>query len=169
MRYYFYKNKIRTSIQDMTEVSGFVEFTEEQKEFYLANPDASVNEVRNCKLRTPYVPYTPTLEETKTGYIDGLSNMSLGVMEHNMPNYKIVNSLASLNDDNKSIYNYTVANANVEEYNHNGTILRNIFYTYKTKIEESTTVEDATDAFNAGEEAYDNFVWEKFDEFNSVE
>lgn len=71
--YYYFKTKngvttiVRWSVRINTTINrNYVELTPEQVEFYLAHPDASVEEVRNCQLYEPYVEPTPELEELRS-------------------------------------------------------------------------------------------------------
>lgn len=65
--YYFFRNRIVSFNTKLIAAfnSAYVELTPEQVEFYLAHPEASVEEVRNCKLYEPYIEPTPELEELR--------------------------------------------------------------------------------------------------------
>lgn len=65
--YYFFRNRIVSFNTKLIAAfnSAYVELTPEQVEFYLAHPEASVEEVRNCQLYEPYVEPTPELEELR--------------------------------------------------------------------------------------------------------
>lgn len=64
---------INTGIMNM-----FVELTNEQRNFYLEHPTATVKEVEACELTPPYVPPVPSIEEVRT---DALADLDKSARE----------------------------------------------------------------------------------------
>ena len=73
-KYYYFK--LRNGVEYEIKVTiininttinrNYRELTDEQREFYIANPTATVQEVVNCQLTPPYVPQTPDVQEYAT-------------------------------------------------------------------------------------------------------
>jgi hypothetical protein len=70
--YYIIKNRITDFNYELNPAEfNYQKLTSEQVDFYLANQNASINEVLNMTLNTPY---TPTLDDLKNNKINSLDN-----------------------------------------------------------------------------------------------
>lgn len=143
MKYYIYNNKeikIREQAVDTDMFTQYIEMTDSQVAFYLANPNASVDEIKNCKLLP--TPPLPTLEEVKLFAIERLSLLSLEVYNECMPAYKFNNALMSIitNENTQNgIYDTLQATQIITTANDIGTLCRNQYYILKERIEACTT------------------------------
>lgn len=143
MKYYIYNNtkiKIREQQVDTSMFTQFVEMTDEQISFYLANPNASIEEIKNCQLQP--TPPLPTLEDVKLFAIERLSLLSLEVYNECMPAYKLNNALMSIitNENTQNgIYDTLQATQIITTANDIGTLCRNQYYILKERIEACTT------------------------------
>ena len=91
MRFFYFKikNNIYKSIEEFdykintTLNPCWKELTEEQTEFYLEHPTASIKEIRECQLQPPYIPPVPTIKEIREeaiGEIDKKSRNTIGAV-----------------------------------------------------------------------------------------
>lgn len=79
-RYYFVKDRtIECFITEMP-LPNFVELTDEQYEFWQANPNASIQEVKNCQLNQPCIAPVLSLSELKEIAIDEIDKESRSVI-----------------------------------------------------------------------------------------
>lgn len=122
---------------------NFKKMTDEQREFYLANPTASVMEVWNCELIPPYVPPTQDVEDYKTYMITELENACYGSvkvisLEYAMAMDKIQNITAD------SYYTLTQATQVLKDFRSQSKHAMEVRNAYKPQIEVATTI-DAID------------------------
>ena len=138
MKYYYIYNderiKVRDNAVDTALFKAYVELTDEQREFYIANPTASVAEVKRCELYPR--PQEPTLEEVRESAIKELSDYSLETGEKVVPSYKVQNAqITLLGNIASAIYTVEEAQDIVSFANEVGKECRTLFYESKTRIE----------------------------------
>lgn len=130
--------EINTAIMRM-----YRELTNEQREFYLAHPTASVQEVVNCQLTPPYVPPTPDVQEYAAQKVRELKEacyaaVNITSLEYAMAIDKVENITAD------SFYSLTEAKSVVADFRTQSKKAMTVFTTYKLKIEVAASV-DAVD------------------------
>lgn len=139
--YYFVRGvKIERFITPMYG-SWFVELTYEQREFYLANPNATVQEVVNCQLTSPYVPPTPDVQEYAADKVKELKkacygSVSVTSLEFAMAIDKVLNIAAD------SYYSLPEARQVVSDFRSQSKHVMQVYDTYKQQIESAKTIED---------------------------
>lgn len=116
------------------------EMTNEQKEFYLEHPTASVMEVWNCQLIPPYVPPTPNVQEYASMRVKELkdacyASVKITDLEYAMAEDKVNNVLAD------SYYSLTEANAILALFRTQSKKAMQVYDTYKSRIEAAVSVE----------------------------
>lgn len=117
------------------------ELTTEQREFYLANPTAKVQEVVRCELNPPYVPPTPDLQEYIVQKVKELKDacygsISVTSLEYAMALDKIENP-ASI----ACYYNLTKAIQVRDDFRSQSKHAMQVLDTYKPQIESAQTIE----------------------------
>lgn len=145
MTYYYYFVRGRKIERFITPMYGswFEELTPEQLEFYLANPNATVQEVINCQLNPPYVPPTPDLQEYIAQKVKELkdacyASVTVTTLEYAAAKDKINNITA------ESYYSLTEANKVVNSFRTQSKKALTVYNAYKPQIEVASTV-DAVD------------------------
>jgi hypothetical protein len=153
--YYYFKlrNGVEYAIKEMvTQINtnimrNFRELTPEQREFHLANPTASVQEVVNCELTPPYVPPTPDLQE----YID----KKLSELKEACYNAVTVTSLEFAMAIDKAnnltadcYYNITQARQVLSDFRSQTKAAMGVYDTYKLQIEEAESIEAVDTLYN---------------------
>ena len=139
MNYYFVKTDRGEVIQEKLETincemfTDFTELTGEQKTFYLTNPTASIQEIKNCALNVV------SLEDYKAQKIEELSQLSKDT------SYKLLTIEQRENLDCE-LPNLPYTQEQRIALNLN---CRNEFYRVKTLILEATTIEGVDFAFNS--------------------
>lgn len=154
-QYYYFKMRLGkpyeikvTIIHINTDINRiYVEMTEEQKEFYLEHPTASVQEVWNCEIIPPYVPPTPDVAEYAVQKIRDLkeacySAVSVTSLEFAMAIDKVENPTASC------YYNLTDAKAVVSSFRSQSKTAMEVFDTYRPQIETASTIESIDVLYN---------------------
>jgi hypothetical protein len=79
MNYYIYKGVILNTEADLSAKDGIIVLNEEQIQFYIDNPTATIGEIINCEL----VDNTPTLEQVKAMCIEMVSRNYTAVIDDN--------------------------------------------------------------------------------------
>lgn len=153
MFYYIFcdkKIKVRDTAVKTAVFPQYVEMTPEQVEFYLANPTASVEEIKKCELiEIERIP----LDKYKIDSINAISSYSLNVSRTIIPDYKVQNAIVCLNTNcGNHIYPSEECQSILNSYNNIGKTCRDMFYSYKTRIEDCATHEEVdtitTEAYN---------------------
>lgn len=134
--------EINTSIMKM-----YRELTDEQREFYLATPAATVQEVVNCQLTPPYVPPTPDVQEYATMKAKELkevcyNSVSVTSLEYAVAEDKVNNVLAD------SFYSLTEANAVLTSFRSQSKKALTVVNTYTPNILAASTIEDVDTLYN---------------------
>lgn len=127
--------KINTSMMRM-----YTEMTDEQRDFYLEHPAASVMEVWNCELVPPYVPPTPDVQEYAANKIKQLKDacynaVTVNSLEFAMAIDKVENPTASC------YYSLTKAQKVVADFRSQSKAAMTVFDTYSPQIEAASTIE----------------------------
>lgn len=150
--YYYYfvthlfgRVTIEKFITHMT-LSGYEQLTYEQVEFYLANPTASIEEVRKCELNPPYVPPSPSIvelqedarRELKTTYAAVMSRYSdlevaMAITSHL--------ALTTLTIADKCPYTLREANNIIDGFNSLAKDAKSIYDRYHALLGEQMTEE----------------------------
>ena len=125
----------------------YVEMTAEQKEFYLANPTATVMEVWNCELVPPYVPPTPDVAEYAARKVGELKescyeSVAITSLEFAMATDKCENITAD------SYYSLTEARQVVADFRTQSKAAMTVYDTYRPQIEAATTIEAVDALYN---------------------
>ena len=139
-----------TSIEINTNIMRmYRELTQEQREFYLENPTATVQEVVNCQLTPPYVPPTPELQ----GYIEQklkelkdacYATVSVTSLEYAMANAVLAGT--SLTYTGERFYSTNDAKAVMKQFMDESYHAMTVYSTYEPQIEVAASVE-AVDTF----------------------
>lgn len=148
MNYYFIKgqNKVftREDLIDTTLFPQWTKLTEEEENFYLANPTVSVHEIKNLQINTPTPTHEVTLEEYKIQAIAECSNLSLTRIGELVPSYRILNCIVSqqaIANNQTPIYPQEQIDVYMAEANTAGSLCRMEFYRLQTEIDNAATKE----------------------------
>lgn len=139
--------EINTAIMRM-----YRELTDEQREFYLAHPTASVQEVVNCKITPPYVPPTPDVQEYAAQKVRELKEAcyaAVGItsLEFAMAIDKVENITAD------SFYSLTEAKKVVADFRTQSKKAMTVLSTYRQRMEAATSIENVDEIYNQAIEA----------------
>lgn len=148
MYYYFFRNRIVIFAIRLNLIlnKGFVELTDEQQDFYLANPAASVEEVRKCELNHPYIPPAPSIvqlqddakSQLKEAYIAKMSRYSdLQVVGAISSHY----ALTTLTIGDTTPYTLSESKNIIEGFNSLMKSAKQVYDRHKKNIEDATTKE----------------------------
>lgn len=157
MHYYFFRNRIVVFAIPVNLLfnKGFVELTDEQREFYLANPTASIEEVRNCELNHPYVPPVPSIVQLQEDAKIQLKDKYIAVMSRytDLQVAMAVTShlaLTTLTVADKCPYTLKEANDIIEGFNSLGKDAKTIYDRYIALLDEQMTEDDIDNTLAAG-------------------
>lgn len=143
--YYFVRGvKIERFITPMYG-SWFVELTPEQKEFYLANPNATVQEVVNCQITPPYVPPTQDVQEYAAQKAKELKDACYGAITIDKVQCEMANCVlagTTVTYSGKRHYTKLQAMAIMKQFMDESDKVSTIYETYKPQIEAASTIED---------------------------
>lgn len=143
--YYFVRGvKIERFITPMYG-SWFVELTPEQKEFYLANPNATVQEVVNCQITPPYVPPTQDVQEYAAQKAKELKDACYGAITIDKVQCEMANCVlagTTVTYSGKRHYTTLQAMAIMKQFMDESDKVSTIYETYKPQIEAANTIED---------------------------
>ena len=149
MTYYYYFVRWKKIERFITPMYGswFEELTTEQREFYLANPNATVQEVVNCQLAPPYVPPTPDVQEYAAQKVKELkdacyASVSVSDLEFAMAIDKTENITAD------SYYSLVEAQRVVSTFRSQSKKAMTVYDTYKPQIEAESTIEAIDTLYN---------------------
>lgn len=154
-KYYYFKVKngspyqIKVSlIQINTNINRmYVKMTNEQKEFYLEHPTATVTEVWNCELTPPYVPPTPDVQEYAASRVAELKNacyasVTVTDLEFAMAIDKAENIAAD------SYYSFPEAQSIVSAFHSQSKHAMQTFDTYSVQMLAASTIEAIDSLYN---------------------
>lgn len=154
-KYYYFKlrngNPYQIKVElfpiNTTIMRNFVEMTQEQQEFYLEHPTATVMEVWNCELTPPYVPPTPDVSEYAAQKVKELkdacyASLTITSLEYATAEDKVNNVLAD------SFYSLTEANRVLADFRTQSKKALTIISTYAPQIEAASTIEAIDTLYN---------------------
>lgn len=163
--YYFYtKNGVTTIVKKFFALNmnlyGYKEgkriyyelLTDEQESFYLNNPEASVNEVRNCMLNEPPTPQTQSIIQIREYYKNKLKEAYYAKMSE-YSDLDVVGAISShyanttLSISNVTPYTASEAKNIIEGFNSLMKSAKAVYELHKTSIESATTEEDIDNEF----------------------
>lgn len=158
-KYYYFKlrNGVEYEIKETiihintTINRNYRELTEEQKEFYLANPTATVQEVVNCQLTPPYVPPTPDVQEYIEQKLKELkdacyNSVSVTSLEYAMSNAVLAGT--SLTYTGEKYYSTNDAKAVMKRFMDESYHAMTVYDTYSAQIEIAASVEAVDTLYN---------------------
>jgi len=142
-----YKIKVRNIPINTTIMAMYREMTTEQREFYLANPTATVMEVWNCELTPPYVPPTPDVQEYAAMKVRELhdvcyASVTITSLEYAAAEDKVNNVLVD------NFYSLTEANKVLADFRTQSKKALTIISTYTPQIKEASTIEAIDTLYN---------------------
>ena len=134
--------RINTAIMTM-----YRELTDEQREFYIAHPTASIHEIVQAHLNPPYVPPTPDVQEYAAQKVKELKEACYGSvtvtsLEYAMAEDKVNNVLADC------YYSLTEAKNVVADFRSQSKKAMQTFDTYRPRIEAASTIEAVDTLYN---------------------
>lgn len=126
--------------------------TQEQVDFYLQNPSASIQEVIDCQLTPPYVPPTPDVQEYASMRVKELkdacyASVTITSLEYAVAEDKVNNVLAD------SYYSLTEANRVLSDFRTQSKKALTVINTYTPRIEAASTIEEVNTIYNQAIEA----------------
>ena len=154
-KYYYFKLRNGEPYQIKVELfpintiimRNFVEMTQEQQEFYLEHPTATVMEVWNCEITPPYVPTTPDVQDYAAQKVKELkdacyASVSVSDLEFSMAIDKTENITAD------SYYSLVDARQVVSDFRAQSKKAMTVYDTYKPQIEAASTIEAIDTLYN---------------------
>lgn len=143
--------EINTNIMVM-----YRELTPEQREFHLANPTATVQEVVNCQHTPPYVPPTPELQDYITQKLKELkdacyASVSVTSLEYAMANAVLAGT--SLTYTGKKYYSTNDAKSVMKQFMDESYQAMTVYDTYAPQIEIAQSVEAVDTLYDQAIEA----------------
>jgi len=129
----------------------YVEMTDEQRDFYLANPDASVTEVWNCELEPPYVPPAQDVQAYAAQKVAELKqasydSVSVDDMECAMANAVLAGTAIAYSGDR--YYDTAEAKAVMKTFMDESAHAKRVFDTYRPMIEAASTKKIIDDLYD---------------------
>lgn len=139
--------RINTAIMTM-----YRELTDEQREFYIAHPTASIHEIVQAHLDPPYVPPTPDVQEYAAMRVKELKEACYGSvavtsLEYAMAEDKVNNVLADC------YYSLTEAQRVCSDFRTQSKKAMQTFDTYRPQILAASTIEAIDTLYNQAIEA----------------
>lgn len=123
------------------------ELTTEQREFYLANPTAKVQEVVRCELNPTYVPPTPDLQEYIEQKLKELNDACYGSVTVTSLEYAMAEDKSNhITAD--SYYSLVEANQVLSDFRSQSKHAMTVLNTYKSQIEAAQSVESVDDIYD---------------------
>lgn len=122
---------------------SYVTMTDEQLNFYLGNPTATVMEVWNCQLTPPYVPPEQDVQEYAAMKVKELkdacyASITIDKLQHSMANAVLAGT--SITYTGKRHYSKTEAIAVMKQFMDESDKAATVYETYKPQIEKATTI-----------------------------
>lgn len=165
-KYYYFKNASGRRYVEVTTFPvntsinpSFEELTEEQAEFYMEHPEASISEITKCRLNPTPEPYVQTLAELKEEKLHDLCVMSLETVGLFCSSYQFANaqsSLYAIENGLTPFYDEATSRHYIEEYLRVGILCRNMYYETKALIEGAASKFDVNAAFDDAMEYYNS-------------
>lgn len=130
----------------------WVMLTNEQREFYLANPTATVKEVKQCHLDQPPTPSDPDIDEAREQALNDLKFMYADKMGR-YSDLQVVGAISShyalttLTIGDTTPYTLSDAKNIIEGFNSLMKSAKAVYDRHKKNIENATTEEDIDNEF----------------------
>lgn len=134
----------------------YQEMTNEQKEFYLEHPTATVMEVWNCELTPPYVPPEPDVAEYANEKVKELKDACYGSVTIDELQYAMANAVlagTSIAYAGKKHYSTSEAIAIMKQFMDESDKAVSVYETYKSRIESASSIEAVDTLYNQAIEA----------------
>lgn len=159
--YYFYTpligaERIEKTITPMIGLR-WVELTDEQREFYIDNPTATVKEVKQCHLDPPPTPPDPDIEEVRTQTLSELKTLYCNKMDR-YSDLQVVGAISShyalttLTISDNVPYTMSEAKNIIEGFNSLMKSAKAIYDRHKKNIEDATTKDVIASELEAAKE-----------------
>ena len=153
MTYYYYFVRGKKIERFITPMYGswFEELTPEQLEFYLANPNATVQEVINCQLNPPYVPPTPDLQSYIAQKVKELKDACYASVTVTSLEYAMANAVlagTSLIYSGDRYYTTIQAKAVMKQFMDESNHAMTVYDTYTPQIEAAQSIESVDTIYN---------------------
>lgn len=134
--------RINTAIMTM-----YREMTDEQREFYIAHPTATIHEIVQAHLDPPYVPPTPDVQEYAAQRVKELKEACYGSvavtsLEYAMAEDKVNNVLADC------YYSLTEAQKVCSDFRSQSKKAMQVLDTYRPRILAASTIEAVDTLYN---------------------
>ena len=157
----YYNFKLRNGVEYEIKVTvihinttinrNYRELTDEQREFYIANPTATVQEVVNCQLTPPYVPPTPDVQDYINSKLKELkdacyASVSVTSLEYAMANAVLAGT--SLTYTGEKYYSTNDAKAVMKRFMDESYHAMTVYDTYSAQIEVAVSVEAVDTLYN---------------------
>ena len=163
-KYYYFK--LRNGVEYEIKVTiihinttinrNYRELTEEQREFYIANPTATVQEVVNCQLTPPYVPPTPDVQDYINAKLKDLKDACYASVSVTSLEYAMANAIlagTSLTYTGEKYYSTNDAKAVMKRFMDESYHAMTVYDTYSAQIEVAVSVEAVDTLYNQAIEA----------------
>ena len=163
-KYYYFK--LRNGVEYEIKVTiihinttinrNYRELTEEQREFYIANPTATVREVVNCQLTPPYVPPTPDVQDYINAKLKDLKDACYASVSVTSLEYAMANAIlagTSLTYTGEKYYSTNDAKAVMKRFMDESYHAMTVYDTYSAQIEVAVSVEAVDTLYNQAIEA----------------
>lgn len=135
---------------------GFEPLTEEQTEFYLEHPRASIREVRACQLDTPYVPPTPEVSDYAAEKKKELKEMCYASVKVTALEYAMANAClagTALTYTGERYYSTTEAKNVMKRFMDESKVALTTYDTCSARIDAAHSIEDIDTIINEAKEA----------------
>ena len=158
-KYYYFK--LRNGVEYEIKVTiihinttinrNYREMTDEQMEFYIANPTATVQEVVNCQLTPPYVPPTPDVQDYINAKLKELkdacyASISVTSLEYAMANAVLAGT--SLTYTGEKYYSTNDAKAVMKQFMDESYHAMTLYDTYSAQIKVASSIEVVDTLYN---------------------
>lgn len=158
-KYYYFK--LRNGVEYEIKVTiihinttinrNYRELTDEQREFYITNPTATVREVVKCQLTPPYVPPTPNVQDYINAKLKDLkdacyASVSVTTLEYAMANAVLAGT--SLTYTGEKYYSTNDAKAVMKRFMDESYHAMTVYDTYSAQIEAASSIEAVDTLYN---------------------
>ena len=169
MDYYYFKLRNNIAIRitvfqeeiNTTLNPSFRAFTQEQTEFYLEHPEASIHEIERCELYPPYVPPEPDIEEIRANALQELDKISRDTLGTKVDVLGFCDALASSvykPSRTDSIYTDDEVLRTADDFLRIGKACRQKLQELVPEIEESTTIDGIENIMEGARQYFDELV-----------
>ena len=128
---------------------NYRELTDAQREFYLENPTATVQEVVNCQIYVPPV-IEPNVSAHRTMRLRQLKEHFIGSISVSVLEYAMANAClagTSLTYTGTAFYTDSEARAIMKTFMDESAAAMTSYNSYKTRIEAANTIEDIDEIY----------------------